>query len=148
MSVCPYLHIPPWWLDGLSSYFVHDQVVWAADAHNVEFGSAANLISYGHVFIHLDCFLDYNMKLEMPVWRKTVFQTISEVIALSKLGQGHDLKIPIFDHWRHPNSFSGITCNFAAWPWSQGQMKKLLLKGPPRLIYMWFTTFFSVTLRN
>ena len=43
----------------------------------------------------------------MPFWKKAVFQTISEVIALSKVGQGHDLKMSIFDHWRHPNVFSG-----------------------------------------
>ena len=59
LSVSPSLHIPPWWLDGFSSYSVVAQVQWATDACKIKFGSVPNLSNYGYFFIRFECLLWY-----------------------------------------------------------------------------------------
>ena len=62
-SVCPSrctsLCIPPWWLDGCSSFEYHDQVPWATDTCKLEFGFVLNLSNYGHFFLTVECLLWY-----------------------------------------------------------------------------------------
>ena len=78
LSVCLSSHldvhpcvIPPWWLDGFSSYWYHDQVPWVTDACRIAFSSVPNLSNYGHFvlhFVYLLCYLRKKLLDFIHIW--------------------------------------------------------------------------------
>ena len=56
LSVRPRTFLHDGWVDFLHITY-HDQVPWAGNAGEREFGSVANLTNYGNVFLNFECLL-------------------------------------------------------------------------------------------
>ena len=64
LSICPCAFLYDGWLEFFHTCtWYHDQVAWAADACNTEFGYMANLSKYDNVFINCVCLLLYTCNI-------------------------------------------------------------------------------------